>query len=241
MHVIVGLPSLTFNFWHGKPVFWCAFVWFLVALLATNIFPFKVVGKMTLTNNSLIIAWCWCPTERQKGEPVSNTFHDVPQSSWSLGCGNFSIPVTWMNWLHPMEGCLTPSEPKFAMIHRSKCWFWCIFQTSIFSAGTANDSVALGGMKILPDSRKLNADETFGSLDICRKTSKSTESFKEFHHAKTLFYQDSYKHRVYDMKGCIFGWNMMKSQHSAIRYGQNDSLFHLVSILVVFDTNILPL
>ena len=123
MHVIVGLPSLTFNFWHGKPVFWCAFVWFLVALLATNIFPFKVVGKMTLTNNSIIIAWCWRPTERRKGEPVSNTFHDVPQSSWSLGCGNFSIPVTWMNRLHPMEGCLTPSEPKFVMIHRSKCWF----------------------------------------------------------------------------------------------------------------------
>lgn len=140
---------------------------------------------------------------------------------------------------HPMEGCrdTLPSQ-KLQWFIGASLDFWCIFQTSIFSGGTVWH---LGGMKISPDSRKLNADETFGSLNICRKTSKSTESFKEFHHAKTLFYQDSYKHRVYDMKGCIFGWNMMKSQHSAIRYGQNDSLFHQVSILVVFDTNILPL
>lgn len=239
MHVIVGLPSLTFNFWHGKPVFWCAFVWFLVALLATNIFPFKVVGKMTLTNNSIDYCMMLVPNGKTKRRTC---FQHI---SWCA-------PVLLESWMwkllysSPMDelGC-TPWKGVLHLPSQNLQWFigasldfWFIFQTSIFSAGTVWH---FGGMKISPDSRKLNADEMWGSLDICRKTSKITESFKEFHHAKTLFYQDSYKHHVYDMKGCIFGWNMMKSQHSAIRYGQNDSLFHQVSILVVFDTNILPL
>ena len=57
-------------------------------------------------------------------------FFGNTQFSWTrttfgpiiFGCGNFSIPVTWMNWVYTLEGRPTPSWPKFAMIHR-KSWF----------------------------------------------------------------------------------------------------------------------
>ncbi len=244
-------------------------------------------------------------------------------------CGNFSIPVTWMNWVYPLEGRPTPSWPKFAMIHRRKSrflifhqelppwklpcpvkrcnfyleisssnhqfsggmllfrggiakwfgyckmitfsktniwpWKWMVGRLLSFGRAYFRGYVKLQGCRV-PFQGYAHCVTSWRYEDIARqpeaqrwwnvwtvwiyveRRAKNTESFKDFDHGWCwkrpnrvlqwlLHARKTWHERLY----LQVWWYMMKSQHSAIRYDQNDSLFHQVSMLVVFDTDILPL